>query len=97
MPTMPFGGVGSSGEGSYRGKASFDVFTHRRSIAQTPKWAEFALAIRYPPFTGTNKQQQWAKMNDLKPNFDREGRATGWVAWAMGLFGKKSIAVLVGK
>lgn len=31
-PRMPFGGVGASGMGSYHGKASFDTFTHRRSI-----------------------------------------------------------------
>lgn len=94
---MPFGGVGTSGQGSYRGKASFDVFTHRRSVAQTPKWAEFALDVRYPPFTGTKKQQQWASMNDQKPNFDRQGRPIGWAAWALGLIGKKSIAALIGK
>lgn len=29
---MPFGGVGNSGMGKYHGKASFDTFTHERSI-----------------------------------------------------------------
>merc|ERR1712167_548175 len=29
---LPFGGVGSSGYGSYHGKAGFDEFTHRRSV-----------------------------------------------------------------
>eukprot|EP00929_Paragymnodinium_shiwhaense_P113492 TRINITY_DN81789_c0_g1_i1.p1 TRINITY_DN81789_c0_g1~~TRINITY_DN81789_c0_g1_i1.p1 ORF type:complete len:521 (-),score=149.43 TRINITY_DN81789_c0_g1_i1:403-1965(-) len=29
---LPFGGVGSSGHGSYHGKAGFDEFTHKRSV-----------------------------------------------------------------
>jgi len=29
---LPFGGVGSSGQGSYHGKAGFDEFTHRRAV-----------------------------------------------------------------
>lgn len=29
---LPFGGVGSSGYGSYHGKAGFDEFTHRRAV-----------------------------------------------------------------
>merc|ERR1712000_683055 len=28
IPTLAFGGVGDSGQGAYRGKASFDTFTH---------------------------------------------------------------------
>jgi beta-apo-4'-carotenal oxygenase len=52
IPTMPFGGVGNSGQGAYRGKASFDVFTHRRPITRTPGWMEKLLAVRYPPYAG---------------------------------------------
>jgi beta-apo-4'-carotenal oxygenase len=52
MPTMPFGGVGDSGQGAYRGKASFDCFTHRRPVTKTPSWMEKALAVRYPPYFG---------------------------------------------
>jgi acyl-CoA reductase-like NAD-dependent aldehyde dehydrogenase len=44
---LPFGGLGESGMGAYHGKASFDCFTHRRSILRR------SLAIdpklRYPP------------------------------------------------
>src|SRR5699024_3308752 len=29
---MPFGGVGESGMGSYHGKASFDTFSHKKSV-----------------------------------------------------------------
>jgi aldehyde dehydrogenase (NAD+) len=31
---LPFGGVGESGMGAYHGKASFDVFTHRKSVLE---------------------------------------------------------------
>lgn len=31
VDTLPFGGIGSSGMGSYHGKYSFDTFTHKKS------------------------------------------------------------------
>ena len=46
IPTLPFGGVGESGYGSYRGKASFDCFVHRRTVVSTPAWMERLLAVR---------------------------------------------------
>lgn len=73
IPTLAFGGVGESGTGSYRGKASFDCFVHERSITKTPNWMEKLLTVRYPPFNGTDKLQQFNKMSALMPNFDREG------------------------
>lgn len=51
ITTLPFGGVGDSGQGAYHGRASFDCFTHRRSITHTPGWIEFLLAVRYPPYS----------------------------------------------
>ncbi|KML19307.1 MULTISPECIES: aldehyde dehydrogenase family protein [Burkholderia] len=33
LPGAPFGGIGNSGSGAYHGKAGFDTFTHRRSVA----------------------------------------------------------------
>lgn len=72
IPTMAFGGVGESGQGSYRGRQSFECFTHRRSIAKTPGWMEGLLAVRYPPYKG--KLAQFQRMNNKSPNFDREGR-----------------------
>ncbi|ORY14076.1 Aldehyde/histidinol dehydrogenase [Clohesyomyces aquaticus] len=94
IPTLAFGGVGSSGQGAYRGKASFDVFTHRRSITRTPAWIEGMMDVRYPPYTA-KKQKKFAGMNELKPNFDREGRTIGWVAWLAGLVGFKSFAAVI--
>lgn len=31
VESLPFGGVGMSGMGSYHGQASFDTFTHKKS------------------------------------------------------------------
>jgi beta-apo-4'-carotenal oxygenase len=72
IPTLAFGGVGDSGQGAYRGKASFDCFTHRRSVTTTPGWMEGLLNVRYPPFKG--KVEKFRKMTLQKPNFDREGK-----------------------
>lgn len=46
---MPFGGVGSSGMGSYHGKASFDTFSHYRSLLH--KSNRLDLPVRYFPPT----------------------------------------------
>ncbi|KAI9805661.1 MAG: hypothetical protein M1833_005153 [Piccolia ochrophora] len=87
IPTLAFGGVGESGQGSYRGRASFDCFTHRRSITSTPSWVESFLSIRYPPYA--NKLGKFKRMADLKPNFDRQGRvSTSWVTWLLKLGGR---------
>lgn len=84
--TLPFGGVGDSGSGSYRGKASFDCFVHRRCITNTPSWIESLLSARYPPFAGTNKYKQLSGMMLKKPNFDREGNTKlGWITWILTL------------
>jgi aldehyde dehydrogenase (NAD+) len=48
---LPFGGVGYSGMGAYHGKASFDTFTHKKSIYKKSKWLD--INLRYPPFTET--------------------------------------------
>ena len=74
IPTLAFGGVGDSGSGSYRGKASFDCFVHRRSITYTPTWMERLLAVRYPPYSQA-KFAEYARMALMKPNFDRDGNS----------------------
>lgn len=50
-PQLPFGGVGNSGMGSYHGKASFDTFSHRKSVLKSS--FRFDLKWRYPPYTIT--------------------------------------------
>jgi len=47
---IPFGGVGSSGMGSYHGKLNFDTFTHYKSVYYgTAKF--FDNPFRYAPYT----------------------------------------------
>ena len=46
--TLPFGGVGESGMGSYHGKASFDTFTHYKSIMKRKN--NFDMRLKYPPY-----------------------------------------------
>ncbi|KAM9045343.1 aldehyde dehydrogenase, dimeric NADP-preferring isoform 1-T1 [Megaptera novaeangliae] len=49
VPSLPYGGVGSSGMGSYHGRKSFETFSHRRSCLVRPLLNEEALRARYPP------------------------------------------------
>lgn len=44
---LPFGGVGESGLGQYHGKASFDCFSHPRTVMI--RSTAFDPAFRYPP------------------------------------------------
>lgn len=46
---MGFGGVGNSGMGSYHGRDSYELFTHRRSIVKKYNWID--LPMRYQPYT----------------------------------------------
>jgi aldehyde dehydrogenase (NAD+) len=46
--SMPIGGVGPSGMGSYHGKAGFDVFSHHKSVLRKPTFPD--PAILYPPY-----------------------------------------------
>lgn len=50
---LPFGGVGDSGMGRYHGKASFDTFTHHKSVLK--KWRAPDLPMRYHPYKDDRK------------------------------------------
>jgi aldehyde dehydrogenase (NAD+) len=50
---LPFGGVGSSGMGTYHGKFSFDLFSRPKSVMKTPFW--FDPKIKYPTLKGKIK------------------------------------------
>lgn len=94
IPTLAFGGVGDSGQGSYRGKSSFDCFTHRRSVTTTPSWIEGMLDVRYPPYT-MDKMKSFRRMNDMKPAYDRNGLPVGgMVWWVLGLGAKGKTGAL---
>ena len=51
---MGFGGVGSSGMGSYHGKRSFMTFSHEKSIVK--KSTLLDLPMRYRPYTKTRER-----------------------------------------
>jgi len=48
-PHMSFGGVGASGIGSYHGEASFNTFSHMKSIIKKSNFLD--LSFRYHPYT----------------------------------------------
>ncbi|MDM1459545.1 aldehyde dehydrogenase [Myroides odoratimimus] len=55
--TLPFGGVGASGMGSYHGRYGFEAFTHFKSILHKPFWSESNM--KYPPYT--KKKENWLR------------------------------------
>lgn len=96
VPTLALGGVGDSGSGAYRGRASFECFSHRKSYTTTPSWGERLLTLRYPPYDG--KLETYQKITSLRPHFDREGKQRDVLtryAQAVGHGGFK-LAALVG-
>ena len=48
-PMLPFGGVGPSGMGAYHGRASFETFSHPKSVLT--RGTRFDPKIMYPPYT----------------------------------------------
>ncbi len=55
--SLPFGGVGASGIGSYHGKAGFDAFSHRQSVMKRATWID--IPVRYPPYGQKIKLLKW--------------------------------------
>ncbi|RYO91173.1 hypothetical protein DL762_002340 [Monosporascus cannonballus] len=96
---LPCGGVGESGTGAYHGRASFECFTHRRTVVDVPgRWMDRLLRVRYPPYSLPNLRfYEW--MNGFRPDFDRDGRPVRdlrfWVGLVLGLGGVGTKAVLL--
>ncbi len=57
VPELPFGGVGASGMGAYHGRASFDVFSHKKGVLH--KGTRVDPSLRYPPYD--ENKEKWAK------------------------------------
>lgn len=74
VPELPFGGVGESGIGAYHGKASFDTFSHHKSILK--KGMGMDVSTRYPPFTSKKQSMMRAFL---------EGRFIDIILIALGL------------
>ncbi|XP_022105944.1 aldehyde dehydrogenase, dimeric NADP-preferring-like [Acanthaster planci] len=70
--TLPFGGVGQSGMGSYHGHFSFDLFSHKRACVVASQGMDKLLSPRYPPFTERNLSLlRWATRKSPKGGFLR--------------------------
>ena len=54
---LPFGGVGNSGMGSYHGKASFDTFSHQKSVLKRSFF--LGTDLLFPPYKDKLK---WIKL-----------------------------------
>jgi aldehyde dehydrogenase (NAD+) len=54
---LPFGGRGESGMGAYHGKASFDVFTHFKSVLKKSTFID--PKFRYRPYSKRMKAAKW--------------------------------------
>jgi aldehyde dehydrogenase (NAD+) len=57
-PNLPFGGVGTSGIGSYHGQKSFDTFTHYKSLFKQGSLVD--IPLRYPPYN--ESKLNWVKL-----------------------------------
>uniref|UniRef100_A0A8C5GNM3 Aldehyde dehydrogenase n=1 Tax=Gouania willdenowi TaxID=441366 RepID=A0A8C5GNM3_GOUWI len=51
LPSLPFGGVGASGWGSYHGRWGFETFSHRRACMLRGWALERFNTLRYPPYS----------------------------------------------
>lgn len=72
--TLPFGGVGESGTGTWHGVASVETFTHNRTVTETPSWVDSLLKIRHAPFTAAKLNK--SKGSNAKAEFDRDGNVS---------------------
>ncbi|XP_066835856.1 aldehyde dehydrogenase family 3 member A2-like isoform X3 [Anser cygnoides] len=64
LPTLPFGGVGNSGMGTYHGKHSFETFSHLRACLIKDLKLEGLNIFRYMP--NSQKKVDWTKFFVLK-------------------------------
>lgn len=56
-PLLPFGGVGESGMGKYRGESSFNTFTHHKAFIK--KGFRLDFWFRFAPYKNNHKFLKW--------------------------------------
>lgn len=56
---LPFGGVGESGLGQYHGPASFDTFSHFKSVLHKRRWGD--IPFKYLPYRSPD-QELWHRI-----------------------------------
>ena len=57
VPELPFGGVGESGMGQYKGEDGFRRLSHERAVLRRGTWPD--IRLRYAPYT--DKALRWLK------------------------------------
>ena len=62
---LPFGGVGNSGSGAYRGRAGFTTFTHARAVAYS-RWPVSLAQVMSPPFVGRDRGLMAVQLSGLQ-------------------------------
>uniref|UniRef100_A0A8C7ZXG3 Aldehyde dehydrogenase 3 family, member B1 n=1 Tax=Oryzias sinensis TaxID=183150 RepID=A0A8C7ZXG3_9TELE len=63
LPSLPFGGVGMSGWGSYHGRWGFEEFSHRRACMLRGWALERLNGLRYPPYS--SEKLKWLLIPSL--------------------------------
>lgn len=74
---LPFGGVGNSGSGAYRGRAGFNTFTHARAVAFS-QWPVSLAKTMSPPFVRRDRSVMAVQLSVLRRRNRRaRSRAAG--------------------
>ncbi|WP_197375894.1 aldehyde dehydrogenase family protein [Mycolicibacterium baixiangningiae] len=68
---LPFGGVGRSGSGAYRGRAGFETFTHARGVAYSC-WPVSLAEVMTPPFLARHTRAVDAQLALLRRRVRRD-------------------------
>lgn len=58
-PALPFGGVRTSGTGSYHGHYGFEAFSHRKAVLESNTTKVLDLPLKYPPYEGKLSKVKW--------------------------------------
>ena len=69
--------------GNYHGFYSFKAFSHQRTIAKVPAWADALLRVRYMPYEP--KELAFFLKMAPKPSFDRNGNTIKGVTYWLGM------------
>lgn len=90
VQTLPFGGVGGSGMGSYHGKHGFDAYTHKRATMIRPAGMEVLNEMRYPPMTAS----KWKIISTLLSAKIPEHDTSAMVKAMSGVFTVKNAVIM---
>jgi aldehyde dehydrogenase (NAD+) len=80
-PNAPFGGVGSSGHGSYHGKHGIIAFSHHRTVLQLPTWVDKLMGARYPPYDLRKREVVKNSLGFNKGEGLEDQKIGGWWSW----------------